>query len=44
MGEFLVELTAAVPEGTGPAEVDRRRAEGSVRAGGLAVGHRFSTE
>lgn len=40
MQEFLVELTTAVPEGTDPAEVDRRRAAESVRASELAAtGH-----
>ncbi|WP_331772800.1 muconolactone Delta-isomerase family protein (plasmid) [Embleya sp. NBC_00888] len=40
MKEFLVELTTTVPEGTDPAEVDRRRAEESARAGELAAaGH-----
>ncbi|MFE7216724.1 muconolactone Delta-isomerase family protein [Streptomyces sp. NPDC057611] len=40
MKEFLVELTTTVPEGTDPAEVDRRRTEESVRAGELAAaGH-----
>ncbi|MFJ7497432.1 muconolactone Delta-isomerase family protein [Streptomyces sp. NPDC097727] len=40
MGEFLVELATTVFEGSGPAEVDRRRAEESVGAGGLAAaGH-----
>ncbi|MGW4927078.1 muconolactone Delta-isomerase family protein [Streptomyces parvulus] len=36
MDEFLVELTTAIPEGTDPAEVDRRRAAETVRAGELA--------
>ncbi|SDY19991.1 muconolactone delta-isomerase [Saccharopolyspora shandongensis] len=40
MKEFLVELTTTVPEGTAPAEVDRRRAAEVVRAGELtATGH-----
>jgi muconolactone D-isomerase len=40
MKEFLVELTARVPEGTDPAEVDRRRAAEAVRARELAAdGH-----
>ncbi|MGY5137537.1 muconolactone Delta-isomerase family protein [Streptomyces nigrescens] len=40
MKEFLVELTTTVPEGVGPAEVDRRRTEESVRARELAAaGH-----
>ncbi|MET7311320.1 muconolactone Delta-isomerase family protein [Streptomyces sp. NPDC005134] len=40
MQEFLVELTTTVPEGTDPAEVDRRRAAEAVRAGELAAaGH-----
>ncbi|MEV0051517.1 muconolactone Delta-isomerase family protein [Saccharopolyspora shandongensis] len=40
MKEFLVELTTTVPEGTDPAEVDRRRAAEAVRAGELtATGH-----
>ncbi|MGW0969640.1 muconolactone Delta-isomerase family protein [Streptomyces sp. NPDC002516] len=37
MKEFLVELTTAVPDGTDPADVDRRRAAESVRARELAV-------
>ncbi|MEW2450468.1 muconolactone Delta-isomerase family protein [Streptomyces parvulus] len=36
MNEFLVELTTAIPEGTDPAEVDRRRAAEAVRARELA--------
>ncbi|MGC5004226.1 muconolactone Delta-isomerase family protein [Streptomyces sp. NBC_00353] len=40
MQEFLVGLTTTVPEGTDPAEVDRRRAAEAVRAGELAAaGH-----
>ncbi|MFB7500172.1 muconolactone Delta-isomerase family protein [Streptomyces sp. NPDC056161] len=40
MKEFLVELTTTVPEGTDPAEVDRRRAAEAVRAKELAsTGH-----
>lgn len=40
MKEFLVELTTTVPEGTEQAEIDRRRAAESVRAGELAAaGH-----
>ncbi|MCF3962801.1 muconolactone Delta-isomerase family protein [Streptomyces fuscigenes] len=40
MKEFLVELTTTVPEGTDPAEVDRRRAAEAVRAHELAAsGH-----
>ncbi len=35
--EFLVELTTVVPEGTDPAEVDRRRAAEAVRAKELAA-------
>ncbi|POX58410.1 muconolactone delta-isomerase [Streptomyces sp. Ru62] len=42
MKEFLVVLTTTVPEGTEPAEADRRRAAESVRAGELAgTGHLF---
>ncbi|MEV5147169.1 muconolactone Delta-isomerase family protein [Streptomyces sp. NPDC052727] len=42
MKEFLVVLTTTVPEDTDPAEVDRRRAAESVRAGELAAtGHLF---
>ncbi|MEU1529933.1 muconolactone Delta-isomerase family protein [Streptomyces fagopyri] len=42
MKEFLVELTADVPEGTGQAEVERRRAAEAVRAKELAAeGHLF---
>ncbi|MEV5149484.1 muconolactone Delta-isomerase family protein [Streptomyces sp. NPDC052727] len=42
MKEFLVVLTTTVPEGTDVAEVDRRRAAESVRAGELAAtGHLF---
>ena len=40
MREFLVEITTDVPEGTDPAEVDRRRAAEAVRAAELAAtGH-----
>jgi muconolactone D-isomerase len=40
MKEFLVELTTTIPEGTEPAEVDRRRAAEAVRAEELATaGH-----
>ncbi|MFF7990580.1 muconolactone Delta-isomerase family protein [Kitasatospora xanthocidica] len=40
MREFLVEITTAVPEGTAPDEVDRRRAAEAVRARELAAaGH-----
>ncbi|MEU8795363.1 muconolactone Delta-isomerase family protein [Streptomyces sp. NPDC048643] len=40
MKEFLVEVTTAIPEGTDPAEVDRRRAAEAVRARELiATGH-----
>ncbi|MFJ5226235.1 muconolactone Delta-isomerase family protein [Streptomyces sp. NPDC088400] len=42
MKEFLVEITTTIPEGTEEAEVDRRRAAESVRAGELAAtGHLF---
>ncbi|MGW3917655.1 muconolactone Delta-isomerase family protein [Streptomyces sp. NPDC005070] len=37
MKEFLVELTTTAPEGTAPAEVDRRRAAEAVRARELAA-------
>jgi muconolactone D-isomerase len=38
--EFLVEITTTVPEGTDPAEVDRRRTAEAVRAKDLAAaGH-----
>src|SRR5258708_31392192 len=37
MREFLVELTTTIPEGTDPAEVDRRRAAEAVRAEELAA-------
>ncbi|MEV6180462.1 muconolactone Delta-isomerase family protein [Streptomyces sp. NPDC052015] len=37
MKEFLVVLTTTVPEGTDPAEVDRRRAAESVRAEELSA-------
>ncbi|MFC1413530.1 muconolactone Delta-isomerase family protein [Streptacidiphilus sp. N1-12] len=37
MQEFLVEITTHVPEGTDPAEVDRRRAAEAVRARELAA-------
>lgn len=37
MREFLVEITTTVPEGTDPAEVDRRRAAEAVRAAELAA-------
>ncbi|MCW2875821.1 muconolactone Delta-isomerase family protein [Actinacidiphila oryziradicis] len=40
MKEFLVEITTNVPEGTDPAEVDRRRTAEAVRARELAAtGH-----
>ncbi|MBY8876226.1 muconolactone Delta-isomerase family protein [Actinacidiphila acidipaludis] len=40
MKEFLVEVTTAIPEGTDPAEVDRRRAAEALRARELiAAGH-----
>ncbi|MFD5721625.1 muconolactone Delta-isomerase family protein [Streptomyces sp. NPDC127036] len=40
MKEFLVEVTTAIPEGTDPAEVDRRRAAEAARARELiAMGH-----
>lgn len=40
MREFLVEITTTIPEGTDPAEVDRRRAAEAVRAKELAAtGH-----
>ncbi|HVV24195.1 MAG TPA: muconolactone Delta-isomerase family protein [Pseudonocardiaceae bacterium] len=38
MREFLVKITTAVPDGTDPAEVDRRRAAEAVRAKELAAG------
>ena len=42
MKEFLVEITTTIPEGTPPAEVDRRRAAEAVRAAELAAsGHLF---
>ncbi|MEZ0112176.1 muconolactone D-isomerase [Catenulispora sp. EB89] len=42
MREFLVEITTAIPEGTDPAEVDRRRSAEAVRAAELAgSGHLF---
>jgi muconolactone D-isomerase len=37
MKEFLVEITTVVPEGTEPAEADRRFAAERVRAGDLAA-------
>ncbi|WP_225849319.1 muconolactone Delta-isomerase family protein [Streptomyces sp. HPF1205] len=37
MREFLVEITTSIPEGTDPAEVDRRRAAEAVRARELAA-------
>jgi len=36
MREFLVEITTAIPDGTDPAEVDRRRAAEAARAAELA--------
>ncbi|MFJ1793713.1 muconolactone Delta-isomerase family protein [Kitasatospora griseola] len=40
MNEYLVEISTAVPEGTAPEEVDRRRAAEAVRARELAAaGH-----
>ena len=42
MKEFLVEITTTIPEGTEPAEVDRRRADEAVRAAELAAtGHLY---
>ncbi|MFJ1747302.1 muconolactone Delta-isomerase family protein [Streptomyces sp. NPDC088116] len=42
MEEFLVEITTTIPEDTEEAEVGRRRAAESVRAGELAAtGHLF---
>lgn len=42
MKEFLVQITTTVPEGTDPAESDRRRAAEAVRARELAAaGHLF---
>ncbi|MGW7368781.1 muconolactone Delta-isomerase family protein [Streptomyces sp. NPDC054841] len=41
MKEFLVELTTTIPEGTDPAEVDRRRAAEAVRARELAAAGRL---
>ncbi|MDX6352094.1 MAG: hypothetical protein QOF84_6884 [Streptomyces sp.] len=37
MREFLVEITTDIPEGTDPAEVDRRHAAEAVRAKELAA-------
>ena len=37
MREFLVEIVTTVPEGTEPAEADRRRAAEAVRAKELAA-------
>jgi muconolactone D-isomerase len=37
MREFLVEIVTTIPEGTDPAEVDRRRAAEAVRAKELAA-------
>lgn len=37
MREFLVEITTTVPEGTDPAEVQRRRAAEAVRSRELAA-------
>ena len=37
MEEFLVEITTTIPEGTDPAEVDRRRAAEAVRSRELAA-------
>lgn len=36
MREFLVEITTTIPDGTEPAEIDRRRAAEAVRAAELA--------
>jgi muconolactone D-isomerase len=41
MQDFLVELTTTIPEGTDPAEVDRRRAAEAVRAAELAAAGRL---
>jgi muconolactone D-isomerase len=37
MREFIVEITTTIPEGTDPAEADRRRAAEAVRAKELAA-------
>jgi muconolactone D-isomerase len=37
MREFLAEMTTTIPEGTDPAEADRRRAAEAVRAKELAA-------
>jgi muconolactone D-isomerase len=37
MNEYLVEITTEIPEGTDPAEVDRRRAAEHERSGELAA-------
>jgi muconolactone D-isomerase len=37
MHEFLVKMTTTIPEGTDPAEADRRRAAEAVRAKELAA-------
>ncbi|MEU7019962.1 muconolactone Delta-isomerase family protein [Streptomyces sp. NPDC046203] len=42
MREYLVEITTAVPEGTSPEEVDRRRAAEAVRARELAAEGRLA--
>jgi muconolactone D-isomerase len=40
MQEFLVEITTNIPEGTEPAEIDRRRAAEAARSAELAAtGH-----
>ncbi|HWG27756.1 muconolactone Delta-isomerase family protein [Actinospica sp.] len=42
MKEFLVEITTTIPEGTDPAEVDRRRAAEALRSADLAAtGHLY---
>jgi muconolactone D-isomerase len=42
MNEYLVEISTAIPEGTAPDEVDRRRAAEAVRSAELAAsGHLF---
>jgi muconolactone D-isomerase len=42
MNEFLVEIITEIPEGTDPAEVDRRRAAEAARAAELAAtGHLY---
>ncbi|WBB58805.1 muconolactone Delta-isomerase family protein [Streptomyces sp. WMMC500] len=42
MNEYLVEITTAIPDGTAPEEVDRRRSAEAARARELAADGRLA--